>query len=341
LTEKQEELMPERRDNRNRGFRNNKDSKGNTDARVNRGSRDNKENKEKREEKPREQNTEKRAEKPRVESREKRVEKPRGEGREKEYKVELPLEELEGDDQEKLEGRNSVLEALKANRSINKIFISKGDKEGSIKQIIAIAREKGVIIKEVERGFLDNMSSTHAHQGVIAYVSVKEYVEVDDILNVARERNEAPFIILLDEITDPHNLGSILRTANAVGAHGVVIPKRRAIGLTASVSKASAGAVEYVPVARVTNLGQTIDYLKKNNIWVVGTDISGEKSFYASDLKGPVALVIGSEGEGIGRLVREKCDFVVNIPMRGQISSLNAAVAGAIVMYEILKQRSV
>lgn len=246
----------------------------------------------------------------------------------------------QADGADKLEGRNSVLEALKSGRSINKIFISKGEREGSIKQIIALAKEKGIVVQEVDRVKLDNMSQTHSHQGVIAFVAVKEYVEVDDILQIAQEKGEQPFIILLDEITDPHNLGSILRTANAVGAHGVIIPKRRSIGLTSTVSKASAGAVEYVPVARVTNLGQTIDYLKKQNVWVVGTDLSGKQAFFKSDLKGPVALVIGSEGEGMGKLVSEKCDFIVNIPMKGQISSLNAAVAGAIVMYEILKQRS-
>lgn len=241
---------------------------------------------------------------------------------------------------DKLEGRNSVLEAIKSDRTINKILVSKGDREGSIKQIIALAREKGIIVQETDRISLDKISTTHAHQGVIAFVSVKDYVEVEDILEIAKAKGEAPFIILLDGITDPHNLGSILRTANAVGAHGVVIPKRRAIGLTAAVSKASAGAIEYVPVARVTNISQTIEYLKEHNLWIVGTDQSGEKSFYDIDLKGAIALVIGSEGEGMGKLVSEKCDFVVNLPMKGQISSLNAAVAGAIVMYEILKQRS-
>ena len=239
-----------------------------------------------------------------------------------------------------LEGRNSVLEALRSDRTINKILISKGDKEGSIKQIIALAREKGVVVQETDRISLDKLSTTRAHQGVIAFVAAKDYVEVDDILDIAKSKGEDPFVILLDGITDPQNFGSILRTANAVGAHGVVIPKRRAIGLTAAVSKASAGAIEYVPVARVTNLSQTIEYLKEQNLWIVGTDQSGEKSFYESDLKGPIALVIGSEGEGMSRLVSEKCDFIVNIPMKGEISSLNAAVAGAIVMYEILKQKS-
>ncbi len=240
---------------------------------------------------------------------------------------------------DKLEGRNSVMEALKANRTINKLFISKGEKEGSIRQIIAMARQKGIITTEVDKSVLDGMSTAKSHQGVIAYVAVKDYVEVDDILAAAQEKGQPPFIIILDEISDPHNFGAILRTANAVGAHGVIIPKRRAIGLTTAVSKASAGAVEYVPVSRVTNISQTIEYLKKNNVWVVGTDSTGEKAFYESDLKGPIALVVGSEGEGMGKLVREKCDFVVNIPMQGEISSLNASVAAAIVMYEILKQR--
>ncbi len=245
----------------------------------------------------------------------------------------------EVNDADKLEGRNSVLEALKANRTINKIFVSKGEKEGSIRQILAVAKQKGIIVTEVERNALDSMSSTRAHQGVIAFVAVKDYVSVDDILLAAKEKGEDPFIIILDEITDPHNLGSIMRTANAVGVHGIIIPKRRAIGLTSTVSKASAGAVEYVPVARVTNINQTIEYLKKNNVWVVGTDATGSRAFYNSDLKGATALVIGSEGTGMSKLVREKCDFVVNIPMQGEISSLNASVAAAIVMYEIKRQR--
>jgi len=241
---------------------------------------------------------------------------------------------------DRLEGRNPVIEALKAGRTINKILIARGDREGSINHIIALAREKGIVVQEVDRSRLDNMSETRAHQGVIAFVAAKEYVDVDDILAAAEAKNEPPFIVILDEITDANNFGSILRTADAAGVHGVIIPKRRAIGLTAAVSKSSAGAVEYVPVARVTNISQTIDYLKKKYIWVVGTDASADKPFYMSDLKGPIALVIGSEGEGMSRLVREKCDFTVNIPMKGKISSLNASVAAAIVMYEIMKQRS-
>ncbi|NLP13991.1 MAG: 23S rRNA (guanosine(2251)-2'-O)-methyltransferase RlmB [Clostridium sp.] len=252
----------------------------------------------------------------------------------------LREKEDQREEQDRLEGRNSVMEAIKGNRTINKLLVQKGEKEGSIRQIIAFAREKGIVVQETDRSNLDRISTTHAHQGVIAYVSSKDYVEVDDILKNAESKKEAPFIIILDGITDAYNLGSILRTADAVGAHGVIIPKRRAIGLNAAVSKASAGAIEYVPVARVTNISQTIEYLKKKNIWVVGTDLSGEKSFYESDLKGSIALVIGSEGHGMGRLVAEKCDYIINIPMKGQIASLNAAVAGAIIMYEILKQRS-
>ncbi|HHW48082.1 MAG TPA: 23S rRNA (guanosine(2251)-2'-O)-methyltransferase RlmB [Clostridiaceae bacterium] len=238
-----------------------------------------------------------------------------------------------------IEGRNPVLEALRAGRTINKILIAKGEREGSIRQIIALAREQGVVVQEVDRAKLDNISTTYAHQGVIALAAAKDYVDVDEILNAAEQKGEPPFIIILDEINDSSNLGSILRTADAVGAHGIIIPKRRAVGLTSTVSKASAGAIEYVPVARVTNIAQTIEYLKKKNVWVVGTDAGGEKPFYSSDLTGAVALVIGSEGEGIGRLVREKCDFIVSIPMMGKISSLNAAVAAAIVMYEIRRQR--
>jgi 23S rRNA (guanosine2251-2'-O)-methyltransferase len=252
----------------------------------------------------------------------------------------LREKEEQWEDQDRLEGRNSVMEAIKANRTINKILVQKGEKEGSIRQIIASAKEKGIVVQETDRLNLDRISTTHAHQGVIAYVSFKDYVEIDDILKNAESKGEAPFIIILDGITDAYNLGSVLRTADAVGAHGVIIPKRRAVGLNAAVSKASAGAIEYMPVARVTNISQTIEYLKKKNIWVVGTDLSGEKSFYESDLKGSIALVIGSEGHGMAKLVAEKCDYVINIPMKGQITSLNAAVAGAIIMYEILKQRS-
>ncbi len=244
------------------------------------------------------------------------------------------------DELDRLEGRNSVLEALRSDRSINRILIARGEREGSINQIIALARQKHIVIQETDRAKLDVMSETHSHQGVIALVSARDYVEVDDILKAAADSGKPPFIVILDEITDPHNLGSILRTSNAAGVHGVIIPKRRAIGLTSVVSKASAGAIEYVPVARVTNIVQTIEYLKKQNIWVAGTDSEGDRPYYDCDLTGGIALVIGSEGEGMGKLVREACDFTVSIPMAGEISSLNAAVAGAIVIYEIVRQRN-
>lgn len=263
-------------------------------------------------------------------------EKPSSRDNERPRRFEEVNEELAED---RLEGRNSVIEALRANRTINKLLIAKGDTEGSINQIIGMARERNIIIQEVDRQRLDMMSSTKAHQGVIALVAMKDYVEVDDIVAAAREKGEEPFIIILDEITDPHNLGSVLRTANAVGAHGVIIPKRRAVGLTAAVSKAAAGAVEYVPVARVTNIAQTINDLKKKNIWVAGTDATAEKYYYEHDLKGAIALVIGSEGKGMTKVVRDACDFVIKIPMKGDISSLNASVAGAVVMYEIMRQR--
>lgn len=251
------------------------------------------------------------------------------------------LYEREGGGIDLIEGRNPVLEALKAERTINKILVAKGDREGSVRQITAMAREKGIVVQEVDRGKLDLMSLSRSHQGVIALAAVKDYVEVDDILKIAQDKGEPPFIVILDEIADANNLGSILRTSDAVGVHGVIIPKRRSVGLTPAVSKSSAGAVEYVPVARVTNLVQTIEYLKSMGIWIIGTDTSGEKAFFDSDLKGPAALVVGSEGEGMGRLVREKCDFIVNIPMKGSISSLNAAVAAAIVLYEIARQRGI
>ena len=262
--------------------------------------------------------------------------RPRGRDTERKPRPDDTTEEIAED---RLEGRNSVIEALRANRTINKLLIAKGDTEGSINQIIGMARERNIIIQEVDRQRLDMISSTKAHQGVIAFVAMKDYVEIDEIINNAKAKGEDPFIIILDEITDPHNLGSILRTANAVGAHGVIIPKRRAVGLTAVVSKVAAGAVEYVPVARVTNISQAISDLKKKNIWVAGTDSTGDKYFYEQDLKGPIALVIGSEGKGMAKIVRDSCDYVVKIPMKGDISSLNASVAGAVVMYEIMRQR--
>lgn len=238
-----------------------------------------------------------------------------------------------------IEGRNPVMEALRAEREIDKIIVTKGNLEGSIKKIIAIAKEKKIPVQYVDRNKLNQISSGGTHQGVIAYVAAYKYYEIEEILESARKKDEEIFLIILDEITDPHNLGSIIRTANASGAHGVIIPKRRSVGLTATVAKTSAGAIEYVPVSKVTNLARTIDYLKEQGIWIIGADMDGEKLHYDSDLTGNVAFIIGSEGKGISRLVKEKCDFLVKLPMKGQVSSLNASVAASILMYEVLRQR--
>ncbi|MEF9934807.1 MAG: 23S rRNA (guanosine(2251)-2'-O)-methyltransferase RlmB [Clostridium sp.] len=237
-----------------------------------------------------------------------------------------------------IEGRNPVLEALKSGRNIDKIVISKGDVEGSIKVIISKARDKGIIVQEVDKKVLDTLSVTKSHQGVIAKVSPFEYSEVDDIFEVASLKGEDPFVIILDEIEDPHNFGSIIRTANACGAHGIIIPKRRSALVTQTVLKVSAGAAEGIKVAKVTNLNQTIKDLKARGLWIMGTDMDGEVC-YKSNLSGPVGLVIGSEGHGMGRLIKESCDIIVQIPMKGTINSLNASVAGGIIMYEIVRQR--
>jgi 23S rRNA (guanosine2251-2'-O)-methyltransferase len=237
-----------------------------------------------------------------------------------------------------IEGRNPVLEAQKSGREIDKIFVQKSAGEGSIRQIIAMAREKNILIKEVDKAKLDGLSTTKNHQGVIASAALYKYYEVEDILEIAKEKNEEPFIIILDEITDNNNLGSILRTADAAGVHGVIIPKRRAVALTPVVAKTSAGAVEYVPVAKVTNISQTMQQLKDAGLWIVGAEMSGD-TYYEKDLTGPIALVIGSEGEGIGRLIKENCDFLVKIPMSGKISSLNAGVSAGIITFDIFRQR--
>lgn len=237
-----------------------------------------------------------------------------------------------------IEGRNPVREALKAGRPLDKILVARGVWDGSVRQIVGIAKERRIVVQEVDRSRLDEISVSGNHQGLIAYGAAHEYVELEDILEGARERGEDPFLIVLDGISDPHNLGSILRTAECCGAHGVVIPKRRAVGLTPTVAKASSGAVEYIPVARVTNIGVTLETLKKQGIWIAGADVTGE-AYYRADLIGPLALVIGSEGEGMSRLVREKCDFLVSIPLRGNVESLNASVAAGILMYEITKRR--
>lgn len=242
---------------------------------------------------------------------------------------------------DKIEGRNPIIEALKSDREIDKILIAKGAIQGSIQKIIGMAKDKKVPIQYVERRKIDDLSQSNNHQGIIAFVAAHEYVEVEDILKVAEDRGEAPFIIILDEITDPHNLGSVIRSADAAGAHGIIIPKRRAVGLTAVVAKTSAGAVEYMGVAKVSNISQTIEYLKEKGIWIVGADVDGEKTYYHNDLTGKIALVIGSEGKGLSRLVKEKCDFLVNIPMKGKVSSLNASVAASVLMYEVIRQREI
>ena len=248
-----------------------------------------------------------------------------------------PLPQAEADGI--IEGRNAVIEALRAGATIDKIFIQKGETDKTLGHIASTARAAGVVVVDADKRKLDFMSRTHAHQGVIALTSVREYVSVEDILNIAREKGEKPLIVVCDEISDPHNLGAILRTAECAGAHGVIIPKRRSAGLTAIVGKTSAGAVSYMPVARVSNLPATLEELKKKGVWVYGTAAEGTTSLYDADLKGPAAIVIGSEGSGMGRLVREKCDFLVSIPMKGHISSLNASAAAAILLYEAVRRR--
>ncbi len=240
--------------------------------------------------------------------------------------------------EDKIFGRNPVLEAIKSDREIDKIMVKKGGIEGSLNVIIKKAKEKRIPVSEVDKQKLDSICEGENHQGVVAFAAAHEYSTVKDILNRAKEKNHSPFVIICDKITDPHNLGSILRTANCVGADGVIIPKRNSVGLNTVVAKTSAGAVEYTPVAKVTNIAQTIDELKKEGLWIAGADMDGTH-MCKTDLKGAIGLVIGNEGEGISRLVREKCDFIVSIPMPGEISSLNASVAAGVLMYEILRQR--
>ena len=239
---------------------------------------------------------------------------------------------------ELIEGRNAVLEAFRSGKAVDKLFVLDGCQDGPVRTIIREARKKDTIINIVSKDRLDQLSETGAHQGVLAQAAAYEYASVEDILDKARQKQEAPFLILLDDVEDPHNLGAIIRTANLAGAHGVIIPKRRAAGLTATVAKASAGALNYTPVAKVTNLGKTIDELKEQGIWFVCADMGGE-SMYSLDLKGPIGLVMGNEGSGVSRLIREKCDFVASIPMKGDIDSLNVSVATGILAYEIVRQR--
>jgi len=248
-----------------------------------------------------------------------------------------PKEERNYDDQ--VEGRNSVLELLESGKDINKIFVAKGEKHGSINKIIAIAKEKGIIIVEKDKRKMDEMAQNQNYQGVIAIVPPFEYCEIEDILEQAKQKNEDPFVLILDGIEDPHNLGSIIRTAETAGVHGIIIPKRRAAAVNATVLKTSAGAVEHMKIARVNNINETINYLKEAGIWMCGTDMETNTYYDNQDYSMPVAIVIGSEGAGISRLTKENCDFLVKIPMKGRINSLNASVSAGIVMYEVVRNR--
>lgn len=238
-----------------------------------------------------------------------------------------------------IEGRNAVIEVLRSERTVEQILVANGDVSGSINMILALAKEKKIVIKHVDRKKLDQLSQTGAHQGVIAQITPYNYCDIDDIINYAEEKGEKPFIVILDEIEDPHNFGSIIRTAETCGVHGIIIPKRRNVGLTPAVYKASVGAIEHMKIAKITNINSAIDKLKERGIWVYGADMNGENYCYDIDFRGAVALIIGSEGKGILKLTKNKCDVLVKIPMVGNISSLNASVAGGILMYEVLKQK--
>lgn len=240
---------------------------------------------------------------------------------------------------DKVEGRNAVIELLNSNRDINKIYIQNGEKHGSINKIISIAKEKKIIINKVDKIKMDAISETKRHQGVIAIVAPYNYSAVDDIIEYAHSKNEEPFILILDGIEDVHNLGSIIRTAETAGVHGIIIPKRRAASVNATVAKTSAGAIEYMKIARVNNLNDTIKKLKEEGLWIIGTEMNAKTKYYNQDLKGPIAIVIGNEGTGISSLVKKNCDILINIPMKGKINSLNASVSTGIILYEALKQR--
>ena len=241
--------------------------------------------------------------------------------------------------EDQIEGRNSVLELLESGKDINKIYIAKGEKHGSINKIIAKAKENKVVIVEIEKEKLNKMAQTNNPQGVIAIVPPFDYASVDDILNEAKSKNEKAFILILDGIEDPHNLGSIIRTAETAGVHGIIIPKRRSAQVNSTVNKTSAGATNFMKIARVNNINETIEYLKNNDIWIYGTDGEAKEMYYDEDLTGNIAIVIGSEGFGMSRLVKENCDFLLKIPMKGKITSLNASVSAGIIMYEVVKQR--
>ena len=256
-----------------------------------------------------------------------------------ERKKEFPKREREDAPENMLEGRNAVTEALSAGRTIDKLFVADGDTDRALARICAMAKQAGAVVVPTDRRKLDYMSATGAHQGVIAMVAAHDYASIDDILKKAQDAGEPPLIVICDELSDPHNLGAIIRTAECAGAHGIIIPKRRSVGLTAVVGKASAGALEYMPVARVSNITAAIDTLKKAGVWVYGTAAEGDTTLYKADLKSAAAIVIGNEGEGMSRLVSERCDFKVSIPMKGSISSLNASAAAAIMLYEAVRQR--
>lgn len=239
----------------------------------------------------------------------------------------------------KIEGRNAVIALLRSDKTINKIILAKGDRQGSIHEIVALAKEKRIVVQEVDKNKLDSLSETGHHQGVIAFVSPIEYKEVDELLAAAKEKGEAPFLLIADEIEDPHNLGALIRSAEIAGCHGIIIPKRRASAVTEVVVKVSCGATEYLPIARVNNINETIRDLKEKGVWIVGTDGNAKISYYDQDMTGPIAIIIGSEGRGMNKLTMELCDFLVKIPMYGHITSLNASVSGGIVMFEASKQR--
>lgn len=261
----------------------------------------------------------------------------RHEERRKEIRRQEDREEKRFDDQ--IEGRNSVLELLESGKDINKIYVIRGEKHGSINKILGIAKERKIIVVEKDKRQMDEMAQEENYQGVIAIVPTFEYVEISDILDLAKEKNEDPFVLILDGIEDPHNLGSIIRTAETAGVHGIIIPKRRAASVNSTVNKTSAGAVEHMKIARVTNISDSIEELKKAGLWICGTDISAEKYYYNQDLTGPLGIVIGNEGKGISDKVKKNCDFNVKIPMRGKITSLNASVSTGIIVYEAVKQR--
>ena len=249
------------------------------------------------------------------------------------------INNMENKYSDQIEGRNAVLELLESDRDINKIYISDGEKHGSINKIIALKKKKKVIINEISKSKLNQMAQTENNQGVIAIVPPFNYCEIEDIIELAKSKNEKPFILILDGLEDPHNLGSIIRTAETAGAHGIIIPKRRAVGVNSTVAKVSAGAVEYMKIARVNNINDAIKYLKENDVWIYGTDMKADKFYFEEDFSSGVGIVIGSEGFGMSRLVKENCDFLIKIPMEGKITSLNASVSAGIVMYEVVKQR--